>query len=95
MIGIRSRVNERFYKEREILKRLRSLKINKAEIILLSSVLKLAKPWLSKTTSVTCAIYYPNPCPNAWKSNVLLMPTLLALKNLIVKPVLVLFVIVK
>ncbi|MAZ07367.1 MAG: 5-formyltetrahydrofolate cyclo-ligase [Rickettsiales bacterium] len=33
MIGIRSRVNERFYKEREILKRLRSLKINKAEII--------------------------------------------------------------
>ena len=33
MIGVRSRINERFYKEREIFKRLISLKINKAEII--------------------------------------------------------------
>ena len=33
MIGVRSRINERFYKEREIFKRLTSLKINKAEII--------------------------------------------------------------
>ena len=33
MISVRSRINERFYKEREIFKRLISLKINKAEII--------------------------------------------------------------